>query len=272
MTKRCMFCKYEGAGNDFIIIDNRDDSFFKGPQREKIIEQLCKRRLGIGADGLLLLEKAENADFSMRYFNADGKEAETCGNGARCIAKFAYSNNIAQRNMRFRTMAGIYSATVEEDKVIVNLTDAKDLKLDLLIAIDGYKGKAHFLNLGVPHTVVILDDVEKVNVIKLGSQIRYYDLFKPDGTNANFIQVIDRKNIKIRTYERGVEDETLSCGTGASSSSIIATHLGLVEPPVTVDTKNKVILTVDFVLTDDGAKDIKLGGEAKLVYKGEIEL
>lgn len=272
MSKKIIFHKYVGAGNDFIIIDNRDNSFFRGRERENIIERICKRRLHIGADGVLLMEKSDKADFKMRYYNADGKEAETCGNGSRCIAKFAYSIGAAKEDMTFETMAGIYSALVEKGRVVVSLTDAKNLQLDLLIAIEGYNGKAHFINIGVPHVVVILEDIEKINVIKLGSLIRYYDLFKPDGANANFVQIIDNNNIKIRTYERGVEDETLSCGTGSVSSSIISAHLDLVKPPVNVHTRDKNILFVDFKLTDTGGTRIKLGGEARLVFKGEMEI
>lgn len=272
MGKKFVFHKYVGAGNDFIIFDNRDNSFFRGRERENVVERICKRRLNIGADGVLLVEKSDKADFKMRYYNADGKEAETCGNGSRCIAKFAYLMGAAKERMKFETKAGLYSASIEKDIVVVSLTDAKNLQLDILIAIDGYNGKAHFLNMGVPHVVVILDDIEKINIIKLGSQIRYYDLFKPDGANANFVEIIDKNNFKIRTYERGVEDETLSCGTGSVSSSIISTHLGLVEPPVSVHTRDKNILTVDFKLIETGATDVKLGGEARLVFKGEIEI
>jgi diaminopimelate epimerase len=265
------FWKMSGAGNDFIVIDNRD---YKLPEagREPLFQQWCRRGISVGADGVLLVEPSSVADFRMRYYNADGREAETCGNGSRCIARFAHLRGIAPAKMHFETMAGIYEAQVRGETVAVRLSDAHQMRLSLGVSGDAYTGPVHFINTGVPHVVLFWDDLDNAPVEPLGRWLRYHEMFAPAGTNANFIKVTSEKSLSIRTYERGVEAETLACGTGSIASAIVATHLGKVSPPVGVLTRSGDVLTIDFEPTPDGAKNVLLEGPARVVFRGFIEV
>lgn len=273
------FMKLSGSGNDFILIDNREkvvDPKRAGPLAAKV----CAHRLSVGGDGLILIERSRRADFRWRLFNADGSEAEFSGNGARCAARFAYLKRIAPRRMRFETLAGLVEAEMvaggdgraakDPTAVKVRFPDPKGLRLHLRVAIDGTEREAHFLDSGVPHCVYLVDDPDTVDVVGLGRPTRYHELFQPAGTNVNFIKVLDPHRIRIRTYERGVEDETLACGTGAIASALIASLLAKVESPVTLIPQSGLELIVHFESRGGTFTNVYLQGDARAVYEGRI--
>jgi diaminopimelate epimerase len=267
---RIEFWKMTGAGNDFIVINNMDLHFPEEGRRE-LFERWCRRGTWIGADGVLLTEPSSRADFRMRYYNADGGEAETCGNGSRCIARFAHEQGIADKHTRFETLAGDYEADVRPDAVAVGMTDAHSVR-DAVRIFDGvFEGEVHFINTGVPHVVIFSDDLAVADVARVGRHLRHHAEFQPAGTNVNFVSARDPHNLDIRTYERGVEAETLACGTGSIASAIIAARQGLAKPPVRVKTASGAILTIEFEPAADGARKVVLSGEARIVFRGEIE-
>lgn len=263
------FSKLSGAGNDFIIIDNRQKIIPE--DNSEFIRKVCARRVSVGADGLLLLENSDVADFKMRYYNSDGGEAETCGNGARCISRFAYDEKIVPSDrMRFETKAGIYNAQIVGKNVKLQMGDAVNLRLNFPIKLKDGTFQISFVNSGVPHVVYIVENLDNINVTEIGRETRYHKDFEPKGTNVNFITIKDESNIYIRTYERGVEGETLACGTGSIASAIIAGAMGKVKPPVTVNTWGGYPLKIYFELTQDGAKNVFLEGDARIIYKGYL--
>ena len=265
------FMKLSGAGNDFVIINNLNrvvdstDSEFMN-----FVTKVCQRRMSVGADGVLLVEDAEDVDFRMRYFNADGGEVETCGNGARCISKFAYLNGIVPEQMRFLTNAGIYEAEVVGEKVKVRMSDPTDIRINVPLRLEDGIHNVGFANSGVPHVVFFVDDLKATDVFDLGQQTRYHNDFKPAGTNANFIHIHSQELIEIRTYERGVENETLACGTGSIASAIVSATLGKVKSPVSVKTASGVVLKIHFDLENDSAKNVYLEGDARVIFAGEL--
>lgn len=265
------FYKLSGAGNDFIVIDNIDRKIPEEGRRE-LFSQWCRRGMSIGADGVLLVEpsdKDSDAHFRMRYYNADGGEAETCGNGSRCIARFAFAQGIASRQMVFQTLAGNYRAEVlENNEVKVEMSDAFDLRENISIADDTFRSSVDFINTGVPHVVVLEKDLAGAAVVPTGRHLRHHAEFAPAGTNVNFAHVIDEDHLEVRTYERGVEDETLACGTGCIASSIQAVRKGLARTPVQVRTASGETLTINFTLTENGATNVTLQGSAHIVYRG----
>ncbi|HID09814.1 MAG TPA: diaminopimelate epimerase [Candidatus Latescibacteria bacterium] len=262
------FSKMSGAGNDFVVFDNRDGKVEEYPE---FVRKVCRRRLGIGADGVMFVENPArpDVDFRMRYFNSDGSEAE-CGNGGRCIARFAYLKGIAGPSMSFETMAGVYRAKVEDDRVILEMLPPKDIVLQFELNLGDREIVANFADTGVPHVVAFGGDVDRVPVRELGRRIREHEMFAPAGTNANFAQVIDRHTVKLRTYERGVEDETLACGTGAVAAAVLGTMLGRVDPPISVITRSGVVLTVHFKREGKVVREVLLEGDAVLVFEGEL--
>jgi len=268
------FTKMEGGGNDFIIIDNRKRILPRA--LSKLAANLCQRRSSIGADGLILLERAEKADYRMRIFNPDGSEPEMCGNGARCLARFAFINGIASTRAIIETKAGNVEAWVKGKKVKVKLGNPSDMKMNFKISLKPRGSrKVNFINTGVPHVVVFVPALEKVNVESLGRAIRYHQRFAPYGTNVNFVTLQGRNSIFIRTYERGVEAETLACGTGAVASALISGLQGKVSSPVEVHTRGGETLKVEYVKEKDRKgiekfKGVWLEGEVRVVYRGEI--
>lgn len=262
------FTKAVATGNDFIIIDNRSSEVSGNiPQ---LARDLCSRKYGIGADGLLLLEKSGKADFRMRVFNPDGSEAEMCGNGLRCIALYAGTKGIAGKNMRIETIAGLMEAAVKGSMVKVKLTDPGDIQWNLCLMINDCPYKINFANTGVPHVIHFVDDIENVDVKRLGSDIRYHKDFSPAGANVDFVKILGADKIRIRTYERGVEDETLACGTGAVASAVIAAESEKLSSPVSVETRSGEILKVYFDVSEGRFKNIYLEGKASLVYEGTL--
>ena len=262
------FMKLSGAGNDFVIIDNRESII---PYEDTdFVEKVCQRRMSIGADGVLLVENAAGADFRMRYFNADGGEVETCGNGARCISKFAYINGMVPERMRFETNAGIYESEIVESDVKVRMSELTDIRLNFPLQLNDGVHTVCFANSGVPHVIFFGEDLASTDVFDLGKQTRYHDDFKPAGTNANFIHIQNAREIDIRTYERGVEDETLACGTGSIASAVVSAMLGKVVSPVALQTASGSVLKIHFTLENGEAKDVYLEGDARIIYAGEL--
>ncbi|MEK4341476.1 diaminopimelate epimerase [Brevibacillus sp. FSL L8-0710] len=274
IMKRCIpFAKMHGCGNDFLIMDNRQEEW-EGKELGAIARRLCNRETALGADGCMWVEKSDVADFSMRYFNADGSEGEMCGNGARCIARYAFEKGIAPAAMRFAAKDGLYHSLVEGRWVDVYFPamDRADFFLNRRYeAMDGAR-QYHFAVVGVPHTVWFVADTEEMSdeqVSAWGKAIRYDHSIFPDGVNVNFVQIADENKLKIRTYERGVERETLACGSGATASAITSSLLGLVASPVTVLTRGGE-LRVSFRLESNLVRDIVLGGPTRWVASGYL--
>jgi diaminopimelate epimerase len=264
------FTKMNGAGNDFILIDNRaGDVHLNGGQ----IARLCDRHRGIGADGILLLEKALNhADFRMRYFNADGGEAEMCGNGARCFARFANKAAGAKSKISFETPAGVISAELIDDLVTLQMTEPIDLRLNVPLRSGAENRIVHFINSGVPHVVIPVPQVDDVDVQGEGAAIRYHEMFSPKGTNVNFIEERGANRIAIRTYERGVEDETLACGTGVVASALVFAAREKINGPIGVLVRGGDELQVDFERSGEQFKNVTLTGPAEFVFEGMVEV
>ena len=263
------FFKMSGSGNDFILIDNRKMDFRVGNVVD-FVRKVCERRVSVGADGLIVIEPSDRADFRWRFFNADGSEVDMCGNGGRCAARFALIKGIAGERMSFMTGAGLIDAEVRDDVVKLRLTDPRDLKVDYTIPLNGQAFPVNSLNTGVPHVVSFTRNLEQFDVFNTGRSIRYHEVFQPAGTNANFVQVINRQRIKVRTYERGVEDETLACGTGATASALLCAWKGLVDEPVSVLVKSGETLKIYFKKTDRGFEKVYLEGDARVVYEGVL--
>ena len=264
------FTKMNGAGNDFVLFDNRAGKIeFDRNQ----IAQLCDRHRGIGADGILLLEKPTNrADFRMRYFNADGGEAEMCGNGARCFARFANKVGGQKKKISFETPAGVISAELKGNLVTLQMTDPMDLRLNVDLPMALENKIVHFINSGVPHVVIPVAKIDDADVRRDGAAIRYHKLFSPNGTNVNFIEKRGADKIAIRTYERGVEDETLACGTGVVASALIFAASEDCEGPVSVLARGGDELQVGFEKTQHQFRNVTLTGPAQFVFEGEIEI
>jgi diaminopimelate epimerase len=258
--KRIVFAKMVASGNDFVVMHG----YKKLNGLNKLALQLCNRKYGIGADGLLLLNKTGSDSINMRIFNADGSEAQMCGNGARCAALYS-----GRKNLNIKTIAGVIKAQVSKDDVKIRLTDPKNLRTDIKLKINAKSLSVNFINTGVPHVVIPVSGLEKIDASGIGRQVRYNRKFAPAGTNVNFIEVINKNSIKVRTYERGVEDETLACGTGSVASALIfALKTGL-QSKVNVLTRSGEILKVYFIRTNNHFSDVWLQGKARLVYKGE---
>jgi len=263
------FSKMSGSGNDFILIDNR--AKILDPDRlGDFVPRVCAPKVSVGADGVILIEGSPKADFRWRFFNSDGSEAEMCGNGGRCAARFAVLRGIAREKLSFETLAGTIEAEVRGRRVKLQMVKPFGLELDLAVPVDGETRSLHFLNTGVPHAVYFVPEAAKVSVKDLGRKIRFHPRFQPAGTNANFVQPVDRKNIKVRTYERGVEDETLACGTGAVASALIAGAKGYVDSPVAVETSGGEILNIHFQKNEGGFARVFLEGDTRLVYEGDL--
>lgn len=264
------FWKMNGAGNDFVVLDNRD---LRYQLTQAQIAGLCDRHRGVGADGLLAVEPAQKgADYRMRYYNADGGEAEMCGNGARCFARFIkHLQNGEAKVVSFETIAGIIQAECVGDQVRIGLSDPFDLELGIKLEINGEKRTVHKVNTGVPHASVFLDDHSQFDVFTNGRAIRRHEYFAPKGTNANFVQVLGPSEISIRTYERGVEDETLACGTGMAACALIHHELTGDPAPVAVHVRGGDKLTVGFEKTAQGYRNVTLTGPADMVFQGRID-
>lgn len=265
------FTKMNGAGNDFILLDNREQKIKLSPED---IVRICHRQRGIGADGLLLLvpSRTGKADWAWDFYNNDGSTADMCGNGARCFARFIQKTAGANGKTSFETGAGIITATFQGDRVTINLTDPRDLRLHEKVQLSTGPAEIHSLNTGVPHAVLFVPDADKAMVQNLGAEIRYHEHFKPKGTNANFVQLLGPSHIRVRTYERGVEGETLACGTGVTASALIAARLHKFPSPVKVQVQGGDLLEVSFTEENGQFRNVHLAGPADFVFEGQIIL
>jgi diaminopimelate epimerase len=264
------FTKMNGAGNDFVLIDNRSGAHNLADAQ---IAFLCDRHRGVGGDGLLLVEEAKSeAGFRMRYYNRNGVEAEMCGNGARCFARFVDKIAGGVADVRFETQAGTIEARIEGELVTLALSPPHDLVLHRTLELDGVRLSTHSLNTGVPHVVTFVDDIESTPVLQWGAQIRHHRAFSPKGTNANFIEEIEPGKIAIRTYERGVEAETLACGTGVTAAGLIYAALSEAPSPVRLLTRGSDWLEVGFHKSGTGFEDVTLRGPADFVFEGSLEI
>jgi len=260
------FYKMNGSGNDFIIIDNRSNIVDK-KSISSFVATLCKRKFSVGADGLILIESSEKADFKWCFYNSDGSEAEMCGNGSRCVSRLAHMLGICEDHLCFDTRVGIINAIVKGTRVKIAMPDPMNIVLDE--EIDGAPSLSR-INTGVPHAVIIVDDIENAPVIKMGRIIRNHRAFMPDGTNVNFMRLSSKNQIAIRTYERGVEDETYSCGTGAIASALIAAIKYNMQSPITVQTRSGDDLNIFLKKTDNGVSEIFLEGPTQMIYQGKL--
>ena len=253
------FYKYQGTGNDFILIDDRSSSF---KSRQSEIERFCDRRFGIGADGLILLQNHDKFDFRMVYYNSDGHEGSMCGNGGRCIVRFAHDLGVFKTDTRFMAVDGLHEASVEGLDISLKMSETKDV-----IIKDGL----HFYNTGSPHVVIYIDNLDDFDVFQEGKSIRYNEYWANNGgTNVNFLQVLDENSIKVRTYERGVEDETYSCGTGVTACALDMNVTRGSSSPINILTKGGE-LNVSFERKLDGSfENIYLKGPAKRVFEGSL--
>ena len=263
------FYKMSGSGNDFIIIDNRDLSLNVGNLPD-FVRVVCRRQISVGADGVVIIEPSNTADFKWQFFNSDGSIAEMCGNAARCVARFSCLKGIAGKKMSFETLAGIISAEVNDNTVKVMLTDPSPLKPEVKIVLNGCECILDCIDTGVPHTVTFVDKLDTCAVFDWGRQIRRHECFQPKGTNANFASVVDRHKIKVRTYERGVENETLACGTGAVAAVLAAAHRSTVDSPVDAIVQSGETLRIYFTRKDDTFVEIYLEGKVKIIYQGML--
>ena len=263
------FWKMNGSGNDFILIDNREGVVAEG-DKSRLVQRVCRRRESAGADGLIFLTNSDRYDFGWQYFNADGGEVDMCGNGTRCIARFAYLKGIAGTKMTFETLTGPVSAEVMGRVVKVLMPDPSNLQLDIDLPREREWLTVDSINTGVPHVVVQVENLGDHPVVDQGRSIRYDPLFSPEGTNANFVKVHGLDLVESRAYERGVEDETLACGTGAIASALVASARGMVASPVRVKTKGGEELKIHFGKEGDRFKEIWLEGGTSIVYQAEL--
>ncbi len=268
-NQRIPFFKMHGGGNDFVLLDHRA-RFIPESGQPAFARRVCHRQVGVGADGLILLENSEKADFRWRFYNADGSEPEMCGNGGRCAARFAVLQGLAPAALSFETLAGIINAQVNGRRVRLEMAGVGDLKLEQTIPLDGETLTGHFVRVGVPHVVIPVADLEQVPVAAWGREVRFHPLFAPAGTNVDFVCFGGPRELFMRTYERGVEDETLACGTGAVAAALVAARLGRAASPATVHTRGGEALTVHFQPQGDAFTGVALEGEALVVCQGEL--
>ncbi len=278
--KKIPFVKMVGAGNDFIIIEPN-----KGMDYMDFTKKVCHRQTGVGADGVLIIDKSKSSDYQMRIINADGSEAEMCGNGARCTAAYIVANYSPKKSLfSMETLAGEVLGEAEGEVARVRLSNPKDYMSDLNITIAGQKMTVHYIDTGVPHVIAFVDGLQEVDVNSLGRLIRNHPRFSPRGTNVNFVEIASpvggksgNSMVAVRTYERGVEAETLACGTGSVAAALISyihAHPGVKEQKgasMKVSTASKEVLEITFDLHEGKAIDnVWLKGTAKLVAKGEF--
>ncbi|HPI28691.1 MAG TPA: diaminopimelate epimerase [Candidatus Marinimicrobia bacterium] len=278
--KRIHFYKMSGAGNDFILIDNRQ-GLIDADNCQDLIRQICQRKLSVGADGVILIENDPEVDFRWRFFNADASEAEMCGNGARCAVRFAYLAGIVNKpNMAFRTMAGIIRGEILSNRVKVQMVTPHKMQMDLKLNIDNRNFGLDFINTGVPHVVWLAEnerELESIDVLHLGMAIRFHPAFQPAGTNVNFIYIENSHHLVIRTYERGVEGETLACGTGSVAACLTSAIHNRVISPVEVKTRGGEKLTVYFEMygskqnpNANQFREVCLEGEVIVAYEADL--
>ncbi len=265
------FSKMVASGNDFVLLDTRREKIARS-KLSLLSTQICPRKYGVGADGVLVLEKSKKADIKMRIFNPDGSEPQMCGNGVRCAALYCAGSR--RRRIKIETKAGLIEAEVNRSNagVKIKMSEPMDIRLDMCLNVARRKIRVNFINTGVPHAVIFVEGIGKIDVVNIGRQIRFHKRFLPDGTNVDFVQIIDDNNIRIRTYERGVEDETLACGTGSVAAALITNYKLPVSGyrRINVHTKSGEVLKVGFILAGGIFSDVWLEGQARQIYLGVI--
>lgn len=266
------FSKYSGCGNDFIIIDNRNIKFPAHDHR--LIQNLCARCIGIGADGLILLEKGVETEYKMRIFNNDGFETEMCGNGLRCFVRYLQDCGYGIGPYKIESMKKNHFCLIDGEMVTIEMGDPNpaEIKWNIPLTLNSCRLTVHYMDTGVPHAVTFISPLKDVDVATLGSQIRYHTFFQPKGTNANFVEVEDNDVIHIRTFERGVEGETLACGTGATAAALAVAHCYGLQSPIAVKTQSQDLLYVSFERNGDIFQKITLTGPAERVFYGQFPL
>jgi len=266
--KTIKFTKIVASGNDFIIVEPKNS---RTQELKNFAKTICNRKYGVGADGLLILEKSKIADIKMRIFNADGSEAEMCGNGARCVALYVSAiRNVQYAILKIETKAGVIESSVCKDNARIKLTNPRGFKLNIPITVNNRILHVNYIDTGVPHAVIFVEGLDKIDIAGIGRNVRNHKEFAPRGTNVDFIEILNKDKIKVRTYERGVEDETLACGTGAVASALLyailyplySTHR------VNVFARSGEILRVYFERINNGFKNVWLEGNVREVYKG----
>src|SRR3989338_6178652 len=267
MPQMISFDKMVASGNDFVVIDNRRH-ISRDPAR--LTRELCAQHVGVGADGVLLIENSRKAALKMRIFNSDGSEADACGNGFRCIAIYAHKKMRMPARFQFESGAGLIQAHVKGGRVCVELVKPSQFQEKAELQVSGNRLHYSFINTGVPHAVIFVEALDKIDVNGLGRAIRNHERFRPKGTNVNFVEVQGMHAIEVRTYERGVEGETLACGTGSTASALISCLLGYARSPVRVKTKGGEILTVDFIKQGPKIEKVTLEGPARFVFEGKM--
>jgi diaminopimelate epimerase len=269
-VSRIPFWKMSGAGNDFLVLNPRaaaarvDDPEF--------VRRVCTRRLSVGADGVVLVEPHDGRDahVRVRFFNPDGSEFDTCGNGARCAARFAFETGLAPASLVMATGAGLWPAEVRGARVRLGFPPPRRIRLDTALRVDGRPVAGHFVEFGVPHLVVPVAALPEGPIEPEARKLRHAPELGPAGANVNYVQVLDRSRIAVRTYERGVEAETWACGSGSVSAALALARAGAVDPPVRVRVRSGAWLVVDFERTGDRVRGIVLEGDARVVYRAEL--
>lgn len=262
------FFKYQGSGNDFILIDDRSQFF--PTENQKAIRLLCSRHWGVGADGLILLQTSTLSQFRMRIFNSDGMEADFCGNGLRCLVLYLRNLGFREEILQIETQQAIISCCTRGEEIYVKLPSPKVLHWGIQIGVE-VPFEMYVVDTGVPHAVIFVEDLNDVQVKQIGSQIRFHPYFAPEGVNVNFVKIAVDGTVHIRTYERGVEDETLSCGTGSAAAALVAFQKGFVSNQVRVMTKSKESL--EFTLSESSeGKQIEMQGKASFVFEGRMQV
>ncbi len=263
------FSKYSGCGNDFILFNNLAGQF--PAQDSNLIRRICHRQLGIGADGIILLEKAQKGDFRMRIFNSDGTEAEMCGNGLRCLMQFIREQGYKDNEYSIQTMHRQLRVKLKNDQVEMEMGSPSNVSWDVPVEISNKKYRVDYLDTGVPHAILFVEDVARINVNKEGSEFRYHSAFSPKGANMNFVE-LDGNRLKLRTYERGVEQETLACGTGAAAAVIAAVKKHQLKLPVQVEFRSGDTVEVDFKEKNGRIEEVIQTGPANKIFHGVIDI
>jgi len=265
-----IFTKAVASGNDFIIIDNKSGELnARDLDYSLAAKDLCRRNLSVGADGVLVLEDSSEASFKMRTINPDGSEVDMCGNGSRCSALYAAKNGWGE-DLTIETGAGLLKAEVKGESVKIKMSDPKDVNLNINLGIGDNLIVTHHINTGVPHVIHFVDDLKVAHVAGVGRKIREHTMFAPGGTNANFVGDISENGASIRTYERGVEAETLACGTGSVATALVLGLLGMAASPTKILTKSGEVLTVYYKMSGRKISDVYMEGDARIVYEGKV--
>ena len=265
------FTKMNGAGNDFVLIDNRAGTVRLSPQQ---VAQLCHRQRGVGADGLVLWTTcaSRKAAWAWDFYNNDGSVAEMCGNAARCFARYLQQRAPGNGQVTFETLAGVITAQIQGARVTVSLTAPQGLALNQTIDLRHGPQTVHSVNTGVPHAVVFVPDADQAMVQPLGAELRWHPFFAPKGTNVNFVQILAANRIRVRTYERGVEAETLACGTGVTAAALVTARVHQFQSPIQVQVQGGDQLEVSFTTQGDRFQEVRLTGPAEFVFEGKIQL